>query len=476
MTKKTVCYYIERLVNYYNDREALIFKKTYRTQKWSYLDLYNYAHRIAGVFEEHGLKKGDKIIIYSYNCPEWGAILLACAISGIIAVPLDFNSNKKFVKKISDTVKSKILFCSRYKPIKTNSKQILIEDLFEHIKKHHKYRCKANIKEDDILEIVYTSGTTSEPKGVIITNKNLVSNIRSLRLVFPLKKHLKFLSIVPLSHMFEQTVGFFIPLRFGCQIVYTTSRKSSSIKDAMYDEKVTSIVAVPVILKTLMNKIKRTVERKNKTKQFEFLLNISKKLPFFTRRILFKKVLNNLSPKLKFFVVGGAPLNNDVEHFWNSLGVLVLQGYGLTETSPILTCNSFKHHKEGTVGQVLPNQKIKISNDNEIICSGENVTSGYYKNKNATNKSLVNGWFYTGDFGKFDEQGYLSIKGRKKNMILTSSGLNVYPEDIEKIINRIDFVKDSIVLGIKETKDTIIIAVILLKKITMLIILIKQIL
>lgn len=461
MARKTVACYIRRLVNHYKDRPCLIYKKAFRTERLLYWDVYNYAHMVAGFFKEKGLKKGDKIIIYCYNCPEWSAILLACALSGVIAVPIDFNSKKEFVNIIAKKVNSKLVFCSRFKSINSNTNQIFVEDLFKHIKKYHKYRCKANIKEEDIFEIVYTSGTTSNPKGVIITNKNLVSNIRSLRLNMPLKGNLVFLSVVPLSHLLEQTVGFFIPLRFGCKIVYTTSRKSSTLLEAMQEEKITSMVGVPILLKTFKAKIEREVEKKGKTKIFEKSLKSSEKFPFFVRRIVFRKIINKLSPKFKFFIVGGAPLDENTENFWNFLGIMVLQGYGLTETSPIMTCNTFKHHRQHTVGKILPNQEIKISKDEEILCKGENITKGYYKNQKATKNSIKNGWFYTGDLGEFDKNNFLMLKGRKKNIILTSSGLNVYPEDIEQVLDAKNTIKGSVVLGIKDKKDIIITAVVL---------------
>ena len=461
MTRKTVAYYMERLIEHYKDSPSLIYKKTFRTEKWTYLDLYDYAHRVAGLFEENKIKKGDKVIIYYYNCPEWGAILLACALSGVIAVPIDFNSKKEFVNRIAKKTNAKLIFSSAYKSILNRSREIFIEDLFEHIEKHHKYKCKANIKEDDILEIVYTSGTTGDPKGVIITNKNLVSNIHSLRISMPLKNNLVFLSVVPLSHLLEQTVGFFVPLRFGCKIVYTLSRKSSTLIEAMQEEKVTTIVGVPILLKTLKDKIEREIQKENKLKKFSKYLDITAIYPLFLKRLLFRKIINQLSPKLRFFVVGGAPLDKTTEKFWDSLGILVLQGYGLTETSPIMTCNTFQNNKKGTVGKLLPDQEIKIAKDGEILCKGENVTKGYYKNQEATKESVKNGWFYTGDIGEFDKDNYLIIKGRKKNTILTSSGLNVYPEDIEQLLNEFEVVKDAVVLGLKDKKDILITGVIL---------------
>lgn len=463
--KKTVCYYVERLVDVYKNRTALVYRKDYRSENWSYSDLYNYAHRIAGFFEEKCIRKDDKVLIYSYNSPEWGAILLACAITGVIAVPLDFNSTTDFVSEIYRRVNAKALFSSKFKRAASKlPREVFIEDLFETVKKHHQYRCKADIKEDDILEIVYTSGTTSDPKGVIITNRNLVADIRAMREIMPLSRNNVFLSLLPLSHLLEQTAGFFTPLRFGCKIVYLKSRKSSSIVEALGDEKVTAIVAVPSILSTLREKVEREAERANKSAELHRGLMKAVKYPFFIRRIIFRKILKNLGGRLRWFLVGGAPLDKGLELFWDSLGILAVQGYGLTEASPIVACNRFNDYKIGTVGKAIPNQKLKLLEGGEIAIKGENVTKGYYRNSKATHDRIKGGWFYTGDIGEFDEEGYLTIKGRKKDMILSSSGMNVYPEDIENMLNRQEEVKASCVLGIKGNKDIVVTAAVLPKE------------
>ena len=319
------------------------------------------------------------------------------------------------------------------------------------------------IHEDDILEIVYTSGTTAAPKGVILTNKNIVSNIASLSQVLKYDKEWKFLSILPLSHMFEQTVGLFVPLFYGCSITYLKTRKSSAIMQAMQDENITCIITVPLMLQKLRERILREASNQGKEKVFLRLLAAAKSFPDWMRKSLFHSIHKKFGGKLQIFAVGGAPLDPGVEEFWTNLGVKVLQGYGLTETSPIVTCNGLDNPHPNTVGQVLPGQEIKLSDEGEIYIRGDNVSPGYYKRPDLYDQYFVDGWYKSGDIGELDSEGFLRIKGRTKNLILSASGMNVYPEDIETELNRIPGVKDTCVLGLEQDVQTVIHAVLLLE-------------
>lgn len=447
MNPQTLKYYIERFVNLYKDREAIIYKKKYRTERWSYLDLYNFAHKIAAFFSKEGISKGDKILIYTHNRPEWGGVFLGCALSGVIAIPVDFNSRPEFTLNIYKEVEAKLIFTSIYKQVE-GTNQIFIEDLRHILASIKQTEINVPIDENTILEIVYTSGTTSNPKGVIITNKNLVRNIKSLSKVVPVKKNYIFLSILPLSHLFEQVIGFMDPLIFGAKIVYLESRKSSRIIKALKQENITNIAAVPLFLEVFKEKIESKITNQ---KRFNALLKALKTTPIFLRKIIFGRIHKKLGGHLKFFVVGGAFLDQEIEDFWNSIGITILQGYGLTEASPVASCNTMSSRKEQSVGKPIPDVKIKIAQDGEILVSGPNVTPGYYQNSDETKKHIQDGWLFTGDIGVIDKDGYLFIKGRKKNMILSSSGVNVYPEDIEQVLNKMKEVKDSCVFG--EEKD-----------------------
>ncbi len=466
MEPDTIKGYISELISQYKDKTALVYRTEFRRETYSYGELHSYAHKIARFFEINKIKKGDKVLIYSYNSPDWCAVFFACAITGVIAVPIDYNSKDEFAKEIYSKVKAKAIFYSKFKPIsskvklkiKLNNKlkSYCLEDLKNTVKSLDLFYGPL-ITENDILEIVYTSGTTSSPKGVIITNKNIVANIRSLKNILPLKTEYCYLSVIPLSHLFEQTAGFFIPLRFGGKIIYVPSRKSRIILEAMKEENATVMISVPAILENIKDKIERNTD----AQKLSNLRNLGLKFPISVRRMLFNRILCELG-NIKYFPVGGAPISRDLEEFFDSIGILVLQGYGLTETSPVLTMNSTSNKKIGTVGKVLPNQEIKLI-DGEIIAKGDNITSGYYENKKATNDAIRDGWFYTGDLGEFDFEGFLTIKGRKKNMLLTSSGLNIYPEDVEKEIKKVSAIKDSCVLALDVGKNSVITAVILLK-------------
>jgi len=457
---RTIAGYLEHTLR---DKEkiALVYKQRYRTRTFTYEQLFAYAHQLTGFFRAKKLQQGDRVLIYASNCPEYGIFLLACSLSGVIAVPIDDNFAPPFVSKIYKQTKAKALFCSRYKQIK-QTKMVFIEDLLCELEQYKGYRCKAKVKATAIFEIVYTSGTTSDPKGVVLTNKNILANLVSLESVISLRRKHQFLSIIPLSHLFEQTIGFFLPLRFGLRIVYASSRKSSALLKALQEESITMMVTVPAFLELLKENILREVAKQGNQRQFTIALALAKPLPFFLRKLLFTKLHKKLG-KLQYFICAGAPLARETESFWNIVGIQVLQGYGLTETSPAVTTNTFTHWKEGSVGRCLPGQAIKLLPNGEIIVKGDNVTLGYYQHKQATQKAFSYGWFHTGDLGALDKAGFLTLKGRLKNVIITSSGMNVYPEDIELLLNKFSSIKDSCVLGLQRGKDVVITAVVLLR-------------
>ncbi len=437
---------IAESVEKHKDEIFLVDREIYRRREYSYETVYKKARALCGLFDSKGIKKGDKVVIYLPNSSDYVSLLWACALSGVIAVPVDSNFNFDFVQRIYRAVEAKLVFCSLFKsPDKV--RRIYVEELSEVYDRFSEFNVKGNIEGEDVFEIIYTSGTTSEPKGVVIKHKNLYANIESARAI--INKEIdgcSFLSILPLSHLFEQNLGLFLPMLYGCKIVYIYSRKSSSVIGVLNDEKIKAIVSVPLFLDAIKKKIEKTADASGKLSSLNNNLKRFENYPSFLKRVLYKRILSRFR-YLEFFVVGGASLDVAVEKFWNSLGIRVLQGYGLSESSPILTCNSFDESKIGTVGKPIPNVEIKIV-DGEIVAKGENIFSGYYENEVESEKILKGGWLYTGDFGEFDPDGFLKIVGRKKNMILSSSGLNVYPEDIERVLNNFPEARDSVVLGL----------------------------
>ncbi len=462
MKSDTLTNYFKPILYRFYDREALVLKTGFRSIRISYLDLYDYAYRMANWYQSRNLKKGDAILLWAPNSPEWVAALLACSLTGVIAVPLDVRVQPDFVRHIAAETGAKAGIKSRFMNIDAGIPWWDSGDLLRRIREIPPIFDEPEITGDDILEIVYTSGTTAEPKGVILTNKNIVSNIAALSEVLSYKKNWRFLSVLPLSHMLEQNVGLFIPLFYGCSVTYLRTRKSSAILQTMQEEGITSVITVPLMLQTFREGILREIESKGATRIFDRLFRIARKIPRRARRILFRSVHRKFGNKLEFFAVGGAPLDADVEDFWNGLGLKVIQGYGLTETSPLVTCNTLRDPRRGSVGRSLPGQEIRLSAEGEILVRGDNVTQGYYKRPDLREKYFIEGWYRTGDVGEIDSEGYLRIKGRTKNMILTASGMNVYPEDIEAELNRTPGVKESCVLGKVRESQTVIHAVLLL--------------
>lgn len=455
----TITEFVRLIIEKHGDKPVFLYKSGFRTETWTYSYLYEIGFKILTFLFTQGLGKGDKVVIYAPNTPWWAAVYLACAVSGIIVVPLDFNSNVDFVKKVAGITKPKLLFTVKTTP-KTGIRTIYFEDLPEAVRQLKPQRFRDAVVKDDVVEIVFTSGTTGNPKGVIITQYNLVSNIRALRQIMPLPVGTTFLSTLPLSHMLEQTLGLLGPLRFGCTIVYLQTKSSLAIVEAMHQYNVTAMVTVPIFLKLLKNNILRQAQGQVKEQELENALNFAEKLPMFARKLLFRPIHSQLGGRFKFFFVGGAPLEPEIESFWEKLGIPVLQGYGLTEASPVITCNTFTHHRKGSVGKPLPNVHVQLGEDNEVIVKGPNVTKGYYENSAADTQAFEKGWFKTGDVGEFDSSGYLYIKGRKKNMIVTSSGQKVYPEDIEAVLNSTGGIRDSCAVQIGER----IIAAVLLQR------------
>jgi len=436
---------IHKSVKLFHDKTFIIDKGEYTKKEYTYREVYENALKIISYFKKHGIEKGDKIITFMPNSSDYVSIIWACALSGIIIIPLDLNSRVEFLEKIYTTTKAKKVFCSVYKS-SSKVNNFFIEEIDLIYNNYQPKIINEKTKPNDIFEIVYTSGTTSEPKGVILTQENLQENVISMidSITHDTKK-MSMLSILPLSHLLEQNIGLFNAVVLGTKITYISSKKTSKVIETIKEEKINTIVTVPLFLEIFKQRITEELE-KNNLKDFE------------NRNFLMRKIINynigkKLSP-LKTFIVGGSALNQETEKFWRNAGLLVLQGYGLTETAPVLTCNSSRNNKLGSAGKPLKNIEIKIENG-EILARGKNVFKGYYQNLEETKKTLKNKWIYTGDLGKIDEEGHLFITGRKKNVIISDSGLNIYPEDIEKVLKIEKQIKEAVVIGLNNGKDLV---------------------
>jgi len=442
---------------------ALKIKPRYRSIVWNYSQLSNFASGIAKLLEEKRIKKGDRVLLWAPNSPYWLGSFFGCLLKGVVAVPLHLQNTHQFIREIERQTKAKLLL--KYSGLKApkglQCPSLDIDYLDEFIEREHKFLAPS-IKESDIAEILYTSGTTGDPKGVILTHKNIIFNLKAIFHIIDVKKTDRILSILPLSHIFEQIVEFRI-LASGAQIVYIPALSSVVITRNLRENKITKMAVVPEFLRLVMERIESEAKLQGKEKILQTLFKISPSLPIKLRRILFQNVHQKFGGKLGLIISGGAPLDLEVAKKWKALGIDIVQGYGLTETSPIVSALTEKDKKLASIGKIIQGIEVKIAKDGEILVKGPIVTQGYWKNPLKTKEAFKAGWFKTGDIGYFDKEGYLYLKGRKKFMILTPAGQNVYPEDLEAELNKEEEIEDSCVIGLKKEGRLLIHAVLLSK-------------
>ena len=441
---------LETSASRFGDSPALLIKPGIRVRCWRYGELWEASGRVAAFLQRKGIAKGDRVVIWAPNRPEWVLALFGCLRLGAIAVPFDIRSAPEFVAAVLGQTEPKFAFVSQFTPENAEIEalpHLNIEDLEDALEGDNAVLPRVEVAADDIAEIMFTSGTTGAPKGVILTHGNIISNvIAGCREVMP-QPHWRLLSLLPLSHMLEQTVGLLAVLFGGGRIVYPVSRQPSILVRTMQENGITSIVLVPQALELFMNAIERQAALTGKKETLAKLLRMAPRLPVWARRKLFGQVHRRFGGKLRFVMCGGARLDPALAEKWEALGVIVLQGYGTTEAAPIIACNSFQYKKLDALGKVLPGQEVKIEPDGEILTRGPNVTPGYWNQPEITEASFEDGWYRTGDLGSIDEDGFLYFKGRKKDLIVLANGQNVYPEDIEPLLQKHEAVEDAVVVG-----------------------------
>jgi long-chain acyl-CoA synthetase len=446
MARLTVTSLVNTSFRKNSNRVFAIERKRYRRRVWTYQELNIHAERAAAFLIDSGVTAQQTVGICAPNSPLWLIIYIACVRLGIIVVPLDVNATEEFICKVADKTDIKLLFKTVYKPLSSDSFQSIdVEHLDELLRDKTPYSHSRVTLPDDILEIVFTSGSTGDPKGVVLTHANVASNVVALKKAWKLSARHQFLSMIPLSHMFEQTVGFLAPFVSGSRVVYIDSIRPFQIVQALQTEDVNSIVTVPAFLSLLHRRVIEKATQMHYKRILEAQLSIVRHLPRVARRYCFSGLYQQLGQSLKLIGVGGAALPAAIESFWETIGIQVMQGYGLTETSPIATYNGPKAHRRGSVGRCLPTQSLSFADDGEILLAGKNVFSSYLDSPEETAKVLHGGWFHTGDIGRLDKDGFLYITVRKKNMLLSESGLNIYPEDIEVQLAVYPAIKDSVV-------------------------------
>ena len=475
----------------YQDKKLFGFKKGDEWRHVSWNKASDLVQNLSVGLHEIGVKKNDKISIIAENSYKWCVTDLAIISLGAITVPGYTTSNEDEIFYLLSHSESSVVFVNskllstieKILPKLDKIKQIICIDEVESSKLNKsiltfdslidagsesskkatfKEDTLHKIKEDDVVSIIYTSGTSSKPKGVMLTHKSIISNIlgaNELVKEIEVKDH-KFLSIIPLSHAYEHTAGFFLPILIGAEIYFNENR--DQIVNDLLSVKPTLMTAVPRLYEVLHKKINIQLSTQSKitqklfyktielgTKKFEkFDFNFKEKLQdLVLDKLVRKKIQKKFGGNLKAFISGGAALNEQVGLFFQSLGINILQGYGQTECSPLISCNPINNIKINSVGPVIKGVDVKLSKENEILVKGDSLMKGYWKDKKNTNKTIIDGWLHTGDLGSLDEDGYLKISGRINEMIVNSGGENIAPVPIENLLISYDEIEQALVYG-----------------------------
>jgi len=449
---------------------AVAWRRGYRMLRWSYSDLLRVAAQFAAELQSRDVAKGDRVLLWGENCGEWVAAFLGCIFRGAIAVPMDAIAEPGFAARVARQSGAKLAVLGRSLPPIDSLPAIPLEDLAETVAGRPAAIAPAPAKRTDAIEIVFTSGTTAEPRGVVLTHGNLLANLEVLekeidhyrrweKFVHPIR----FLDLLPLSHVFGQLLGIFLPQILGGTSVFVDTLNPSEVIRAIREERISVLVTVPRLIESLRDQIERDLESSNRIEPFRRSFRAAEGEHFVKRWWRFRKIRRRFGWKFWAMISGGAALPAAAEEFWMRLGYAVIQGYGLTETTSLVSVNHPFKLNQGSIGKSLPGLEVKLSDDGEILVRGENIASGYWKDSGVAPVLDSDGWFHTGDLGERDESGTLYFKGRRKNVIVTPEGLNVYPEDLEAELRKEPAVRDCVVVGLERDGNAVPCAVLLLR-------------
>ena len=455
MPGRTLAEHFETFYRRGNDI-AFAHRRGYRVLRWSYGQTADVACRFARELEARGIGKGDRVLLWGENCPEWVAAFYGCLLRGALVVPMDRIASPDFAARVVKQTAPKLLVCSReVASLVSGLPTLLLESLCESLERHSEMPyTPVHLRPEDPVEIVFTSGTTSEPKGVVISQANILANLNPLekeiakylkweRFVHPVR----FLNLLPLSHVFGQFLGIFVPPLLGGTVMFLDTLNPTEVISAIQRERISVLVAVPRLLESLRDKIERDGEAAGTLEKLHRDFEASKGQHFLRRWWWFRRIHNQFGWKFWAFVSGGAALDREVEEFWRGLGFAVVQGYGLTETTSLVTVNHPFKLGKGSIGKPLAEREIKLADDGEILVRGANVTSGYWQGKDTATLLDGDGWFHTGDRGELDAEGNLHFKGRSKEVIVNAEGMNIFPADLEAALRRQPEVRDCVVVG-----------------------------
>ncbi len=454
MERRSLFEYLDHFLQRGNET-AYVQPHGYRTARWSYRQVADLAFQFARELDARSITKGERILLWGPNSAEWVAVFLGCALRGVVVVPMDDVASPDFALRVHQQVDAKLQVCSR-DHVQQSITALTLEELPAALAAHSTAAYPAvDIETADTLEIVFTSGTTAEPKGVVITHGNVLANIAPLEL--EIRKYLKyerwvhpvrFLNLLPLSHVFGQFLGIFLPQLMGGTVIFQNTFKPAEVIGTIHRERVSVLVAVPRVLQSLKEKIERDLEGEGRAEQFRQAFHAAEGKHFLHRWWIFRRIHRQFGWKFWAFISGGAALDRDTEEFWGRLGYAAIQGYGLTETTSLISLNHPFRLGKGSIGKVLAGREIKLAEDGEILVRGGGVAAGYWNGNELRSVATDDGWYRTGDVGELDAEGNLYFKGRKKDVIVTPAGMNVYPDDLEAALRRQPEVKDAVVVAL----------------------------
>lgn len=427
---------------------------------YTYAQLKTEVLRLKNHLLELGLKRGDRFAVFGENRPEWAIGYLAIVRAGLIVVPIDrMLSTAEILHIIRNSEAKGVIVSEKYvdnieavKPELSDFKHIIRMDEIKDIKPLKDIPV-SDIDPDKLAVLIFTSGTTGTSKAVMLSHNNIIRNLESIDKIIKVDENDTLVSIIPMHHTFEGTAGFIYPLYQGAAIYYPTSLKPKDILATMKDANVSCLIAVPLLFEKFLAAVHRKVASAPMPKRiiFNAISGIGSVFKFL-RKPLFTKVRNEMGlGNLRIAAAGGAALTEKVARGLELFAIPIIQGYGLTETAPVISVSPLEKPKTASVGIPIPDVEVKIHEPGkdgigEIIVRGPNVMLGYYNNKEATDEVLKDGWLHTGDLGCLDEDGYLYITGRKKSLIVTQTGKNIYPEELEEKIVKSQWVKEVLVI------------------------------
>jgi len=450
---------------------AVVQRRGYRREAWTYRRLMEMAIACALELKERGVRTGDRVLLWGPNSAEWMAAFWGCLLRGAVAVPMDDGATPEFALRVARDAAVKLSFSSREKAsLSAAVPTLVLEDLPGTLARPH-YHAGARsgsehsppieqtladepITRSHIAQILFTSGTTAEPRGVVLTHGNFLANLEPLEVgIDPYRKHekwlhpLRFVTLVPLSHVFGQFMALLVPPLLGATIVFEPSVNPGEIIRTVKRERATALVAVPRMLDALKSGIERDMEGRGQASWLKRALESANGQKFLRRAWIFRRIHRRFGWRFWAFVSGGAALSAATEDFFRQIGYAVIQGYGMTETASLISLNHPFRAAQGSIGRIMPGREFRLAEDGEILVRGENVSSGYWENtaQRATARGKEE-WLKTGDIGEVDADGNLHFRGRKKSVIVTPAGLNVYPEDLEAALRKQPGVRDAVVI------------------------------